>query len=85
MSCASKNPTVMNVYCTHTELTKSSSMLHLTIKKKITEVKMESKYTPTINQNCQAERFNWRKQYNTCLCGMCIDNSLFSSVKNPLV
>lgn len=35
MSSASKNPTVMNVYCTHTELTKSNSMLHLTIKKKL--------------------------------------------------
>lgn len=44
-----KNFIVMNVYCIYIELIKSSFMLYLIIKKKIIEVKMESKYIFMIN------------------------------------
>lgn len=84
MSSASKNPTVMNVYCTHTELTKGNSMLHLTIKKKLQrllrwKVNTRPRLIKIVRQNVSIG------ENNTCLCGMCIDNSLFSSVNNPLV
>lgn len=59
----------MNVYRTHTQLTKSNSMLHLTIKKKIQRLKWKVNTRPRlikiVRQNVSIG------ENNTCLCGMC--------------